>query len=1249
MRRARPRNSIAELGRFALFCFIVLMPLVLAPSHGLAQESRIFLPILSPQRPTVLAVRSSVPAGFQNAPVLLALSSDTPNATIYYTLDGRLPKPENLGRGTALYSEPLYIAGTSTIRAIALRADMNASPVSTWTYLFLSSALSQPQDLDTTRFPAHWGFYQEEFLSGDPVPADYAMDKNVVEDPRTSGRIAQDLLNLPSISVVLPPEELFGRDAGIYSNPLKAGRDWERRASVEFIDPQGRSWPYTQVDAGIRIAGGWSRKPDVMLKHSFSLHFRSAYGAKRLRLPLFEEGAVASFDSLRLRAGQADSMLYFPTKGSYVHDQWGRKTAQAMGHSSARSRYVHLYLNGLYWGLYDLSEEPTAAFAEDHLGGDESDYDVIKGHAIEYVEHGHRKVRAGYEVEDGNAEAFERLLALLDTDPSNADPSLLAQMESLVDLDQHAEYSLIQMYAANDDWTDKNWRAIRPRNDYGRFEFLIWDIERGVFLRDRHPGCGRPSDSTCDSWPVGDQRIRNVGNTSFSPGVMGILGWLKHFPDFRMRFADRAREQLFGEGELVESKVRKRYAELYRQVESGIVGESARWGDVVAAPRTRNENLWIWNLFANETRDGVQRVDPHFARERDRILNRAIPQRGRILIEQLCESGLYPPVAGLISEVRQTEGGAQAVHIRPDPGGCPNEATTGTIFYTLDGRDPRQANTGRPGLFWDGSPDPSALVYSDPLAVSGYMHLRARQASLQNGVWIWGPITEFRIGRPRLVISEIMYHPQAAGDESAAGPEFLELRNLENAPVDLSLARFSGITITLPTDTLLPPRGMLVLSEDSQGLRQSYGRNIQSLQYKGRLANGGEEIKLVDAQGRQLLRQSYDDEGLWPIAADGLGYSLVLRDIDSDPRPASAWRASAELGGSPGEEDPEAGIPRLEISEILANSDAPYEDAIEIYNPNLAPVDISAWQLSDDRDELGKYIFPLGSWIAPGAYRTVYEEEMRAGGAGGEGFALKSSGEAIYLRATWPDGRPSGQIYGSEFGASAPNTSLGLYTNSLGNSNYIVLEEPSFGSVQPPATLEDFRSGKGAANAAPRISPLIISEIMPAPASGSEYVELYHAGEESLDLGPDGEGWALTEAVRFRFPQGARIGHAETLLVVGDDPEKFRTDHSISEHIQIFGPYEGRLDNLGETIVLARRFEPRQPEPLIFEEIVPFNASEGWPYGPGIAMERRWLPEISLEPGAWFHHGRNGSPGWQRQTILKIHLPQLSVFEDSIK
>ncbi|HYV30917.1 MAG TPA: CotH kinase family protein, partial [Candidatus Binatia bacterium] len=157
--------------------------------------------------------------------------------------------------------------------------------------------------------------------------------------------------------------------------------DWERPGSVELIFPDGRTG--FQVDCGVRIQGGWNRRPEESPKHAFRLAFRRKYGSAKLKFRLFERAGTEEFDGLILRAGCNNTWLHWSSqersRGDYVRDQWMRDSQAAMGHPSARGTFVHFYLNGLYWGLYNLTERPNEHFAADHFGGKPKDYDARNG------------------------------------------------------------------------------------------------------------------------------------------------------------------------------------------------------------------------------------------------------------------------------------------------------------------------------------------------------------------------------------------------------------------------------------------------------------------------------------------------------------------------------------------------------------------------------------------------------------------------------------------------------------------------------------------------------------------------------------------------------------------------------------------------------------------------------------------------------------------------------------------------------
>jgi hypothetical protein len=101
---------------------------------------------------------------------------------------------------------------------------------------------------------------------------------------------------------------------------------------------------------------------------------------------------------------------------------------------------------------------------------------------------------------------------------------------------------------------------------------------------------------------------------------------------------------------------------------------------------------------------------------------------------------------------------------------------------------------------------------------------------------------------------------------------------------------------------LMPGESALIV-EDEEAFRAGFD-SLENIviagQWSGRLNNAGDTIDLLDPLGNLLHRVSYDDDGEWPDEADGKGFSLELRDLDSNPSIASNWRLSSFFNGTPG-------------------------------------------------------------------------------------------------------------------------------------------------------------------------------------------------------------------------------------------------------------------------------------------------------------------------------------------------------------
>ncbi len=310
----------------------------------------------------VADTKFSVGRGRKSAPLDLALSTATAGAEIRYTLDGAAPT----AAGGTVYTGPIRIDHTMTVRAAAFKPDYRPTDVDTHTYVFLADVVRQPAL--PNGFPANWA----------GVAADYAMDPRITQAPAYANRMEESLQALPTIAITTDRDNLFGTSRGVYANPERSGADWERPISLEWIRADGTS--DFQVDCGLRVQGGHFRQRFVTQKHSLRLLFKGEYGVGRLHQNLFGEfGAAQEFDTLVLRAGANDGYAWNDAINTeqFIRDEFGRRSALAMGQASARGQFVHLYLNGLYWGVYNLTERPAEDFSATYFGGEAADWDAI--------------------------------------------------------------------------------------------------------------------------------------------------------------------------------------------------------------------------------------------------------------------------------------------------------------------------------------------------------------------------------------------------------------------------------------------------------------------------------------------------------------------------------------------------------------------------------------------------------------------------------------------------------------------------------------------------------------------------------------------------------------------------------------------------------------------------------------------------------------------------------------------------------
>ena len=602
--------------------------------------------------------------GFFEDPVQVVISTATEGAVIRYTTDGSEP-----GASSGLiYNGPLTLSSTTTLRAAAFKQGYFPTNVDTHTYLFLDDVIRQ-----SSSAPTGW---PSGSVNGQVY--EYGMDQSVVNSSNESiggvERTKTALMSLPTISIVTRQSNLTSSSTGIYSNPGSDGINWERESSVEFIhppdwdDPDGNKGGF-QSPCGLRIRGGFSRRTQNP-KHSFRLFFRGEYGNGRLNYNLFGDEGTDEFDKFDLRGPQNYSWAMGGTsQNSFMRDTWSRDLQGEMGHPYKKGRWVHVYLNGIYWGMYQIDERAEANYGETYFGGDKDDYDVVKSFGG---------------VTDGNRSSYQRLwqkwqdgfgsnadfFAIQGKDAGGSpDPSL----ERLVDIENLIDYMIITYYTGDRDGPGSRYTQPRPNNYFGIYNRENPDGYK-FFEHDSEHSLGTGENNMVSPF------TRSSSLTDFNPHTLHER-LASDNAEYRMLFADRIARYCYNSGLLTDAVGIDRLDRRAAQIDTAVIAHSARWGST-----SRSRQAWLGAV------QGVRNF---------------ITGRVPVIIGQLRSVGWYPD----IDPPRLSEHGGyissdQQLFINGGPG---------VIYYTVNGADPRALGGSVAGdaEVFEGNTTTAALISSE--------------------------------------------------------------------------------------------------------------------------------------------------------------------------------------------------------------------------------------------------------------------------------------------------------------------------------------------------------------------------------------------------------------------------------------------------------------------------------------------------------------------------------------------------------
>ncbi len=541
---------------------------------------------------------------------------------------------------------------------------------------------------------------------------------------------------------------------------------------------------------------------------------------------------------------------------------------------AAKTRFVEIYVhqrpgpltNASYHGVYVLMEKnkrhPEKVDLEQLTPGDNDSPNVQGGYML-------RRDRVGQGEIATSAGGYGNLVFVYPKNPTgpqrawitnyinraiaSLSPNIGSQADNdLIDFNAFVDHHILNWYPKNVDAFRLSGYMHKKRKG-GLAMGPVWDYDRTM-------GC---SDDDRAREPTGwDNTASGDGGTRyFQAGGLG--SWYSHL------FNSRPPQD--------NSPWAKAYRARWRELRKGplrtenILAQIDEWGDELSEAQARNFTRW-------------SAVRPRFGGFRGEVnhLKNWLATRADWIDQQFIATPVFSHPGG------EVEKGLQ-VSIRVD--------SNARIYYTLDGADPRASR---------GAVSESAFEFRNPITITRNTKITAR--ALEDGLWSPQEQAIYVTEILPIVYTEIMYNPppDPTGTFSTSDFEYVELQNVGEQTIDVS-----GVSIgprarfQFPEGTMLARGQIVVIARNAQAFASRYPNVEIAGEFDGTLSNTRQEMEIIGAIGEVFQSFRYLDDWEQDLV-DGGGHSLVIRD-PFGPRELwneeAGWRASKEVGGSPGRPD----------------------------------------------------------------------------------------------------------------------------------------------------------------------------------------------------------------------------------------------------------------------------------------------------------------------------------------------------------
>jgi len=668
---------------------------------------------------------------------------------------------------------------------------------------------------------------------------------------RTGAYFIKKAHSLPVVSISADPQKMFNAISGMYAKGPSASssfpyyganfwKDIELPVNVTLFESDGVVG--FNVDAGLKMFGGWSMGYP---QKSIAVFLRRKHGSGRLDYELFPGENVDGYESFTLRTSGNDNpgshhvRTYF-TDGSYTlfRDALMHRLLEGVDLETQAYRPAIVYINGEYFGLYNLREKMSEHYIASHHEVNPDKLNIVASHSglvkgslkdynsmVNYIQ---KETRFSVKLKE---KAYRQIQTLMDTDNFITHQVSVAYFQN---------FDIGNIKCWKERTTGTRWRWMLFDQDYG---FNLWNPDKYILaMRRDYSDYDNMFEFLTDhtksrEWPNGSKRTF-------------LLRTLLRNEEFRTDFINRCADFLNSrfQSETVLNKIDSMQAKIRPEMKENL----DRWDGKMAD----------WEKHLNVMRD--------FARERPQKLRQDLRDHFQLTGQRTIIIQNNQSIRGKVRINSLTLGGFP---------------WSGVYYDDMPVRLAAMPNRGYRFVGWSG----------DVSSTKAEIQINPRQA--QAVLVLFEPI---ELTSPKVIINEINYNSsskQNPGDWLELHNPGTTAVTLDGWTLTDEADRGHFVFSSRAT---IPSNGYVVAAREPSSFKRVFPgvTPLGPLQFG--LGNSGDRLFLYDAAGALVDQAEYDDKSPWPSEADGEGFTLVRVDELGHEGSHKNWAPSVRPLGTPG-------------------------------------------------------------------------------------------------------------------------------------------------------------------------------------------------------------------------------------------------------------------------------------------------------------------------------------------------------------